>query len=69
MPSTQPSSSAAVETENVTFPVFDLAKPKSLTWIKGEWQQDETILRKYAHDGKGNVYYIDLPPLPEAPSS
>jgi hypothetical protein len=53
--------------DRVVFPVFDLAKPPILTWVKSEWQQDETILRKYAIDGKGNAYYIDLPPLPEPP--
>jgi hypothetical protein len=55
--------------ERIVFPVFDLAKPPTLTWVKSEWRQDETILRKYAHDGNGNVYYIDLPPLPETPES
>ena len=53
------------------FPVFDLVRPSppTMQWVRGEWQQDMTVLRKYAHDFKGNVYYIDLPPLPEAPES
>lgn len=33
-------------------------------WRPGEWQQDLTVLRKYAVDEDGKVWIMDLPPLP-----
>jgi hypothetical protein len=41
--------------------IVNLVTPQ---WRPAEWQQDTEILRKYARDDEGNVYAIDLPPLP-----
>lgn len=45
---------------NALWLVWTNAQPQ---WKLGEWQEDFTVLRKYALDGERKVWVIDLPPL------
>lgn len=43
---------------------YNFWKSAQPQWRRGEWGQDDTILRKYILDVDRNVWIMDLPDLP-----